>query len=190
MMQLCCNGASPASARLLFGWAAPTIRQPRHARRLCLLPGDVRRRQEAFGDLVCARVTGFGAAEPVGEHNGSCSSVCGRGDDSNLSSHVQLFPKHVSISPLRYSGSLRCYKSCKSEPVPRSANHAAGTPVVMTAGVARHISECVFDYTPWGRERGNARLGNARLFGAACLTDCREQPAVPANVQKAAQWTL
>ena len=168
-MQLCCNGAPPATARLLLCLAAPTRLQPRHARRQCLLPGDVRRRQEAFGDLVCARVTGFGAAEPVGEHNGSCRFVCGRGDDFNLSSHVQLLPKHVSISPLRYSGSLRCYKSCKSKPVPRSANHAAGTPVVMTAGVARHISESVFDYTPWGRE-----TGNARLFGAACPTDCRE----------------
>ena len=61
------------------------------------------------------------------------------GMTSTLAAHIRLFPKHVSISPLRYSGSLRCYKSCNSKPVSRSANHAAGTPAVMTAGVAQQL---------------------------------------------------
>ena len=105
MVQACCNGAPPATARLLLSWAAPTTLQPRHARRHCLLPGDVRRRQEAFGDLVCARVTGFGAAEPVGEQDGSCDSVCARGDDVNPGSTHPFVPKacqHITAAIFRF----------------------------------------------------------------------------------------
>jgi hypothetical protein len=84
MVQLCCNGAPPATARLLLSWAPPTTSQPRRARRHCLLPGDVRRRYEAVGDVVSPRVTGFGATEPVGKQDGSRCSVCGRGSDLTL----------------------------------------------------------------------------------------------------------
>jgi hypothetical protein len=167
MIKLDCHGAPRATARLLPSLAAPPQLQPRHVRRHRLLSEMVQQHRQACRRLLAARATGFGTAQPVGEHYKTCVRTGG-----NLASRSS---EHVSISPLR-SRFVEVLQVMQQRASARLCHHAAGPPAVMTAGVAQQLEDVAIH--PGQRQWGVTRSMEKRAVWSAavillCLSMCR-----------------